>query len=352
MLVFAVWRGLHGIAVLAFGGSLEKTTVAWDGGWYLTLLHSGYVLPAGGYAEQSDAAFFPGITWLTQAVQLVVRQETAAILLTANALALAAFVTVWGAARAWAGEPVARRVTVGLALFPSSYFLWQYYTEALLVAAMAAAAWAGRRERQSLAAVCVGVASTARLVGIAVGPALAVARIVRLRRVDAVSVRYVLGSVVGIGVVMARQAVEIGDPLGWLRAGQAWGREMAGPWTALHQGVGLVYAALPGIDDVVLLDLVAVVAVGCLVVLLWRGVRRDAWPLEPATVATVLWVVPVSSTLIASQARYMLSCWPVLLVVASAWERLPRAVRVAVATLPALLTLVLLRQLSQGAFTG
>ncbi|MBW8765945.1 MAG: hypothetical protein JF630_06830, partial [Geodermatophilales bacterium] len=45
-------------------------------------------------------------------------------------------------------------------------------------------------------------------------------------------------------------------------------------------------------------------------------------------------------------------CWPALLVVADAWPRLPRAVRVAGLTVPALLTFVLLRRLSQGMFTG
>jgi len=151
LLVFAVWRVLHGIVVLALGGSLREMTFAWDGGWYLSILHSGYVVPAGGYGQESNAAFFPGLPWVTQVVQFVVRQETGATLLVANALALAAFVTVWGAVRAWVDEAMARRATVALALFPTSYFLWMYYTEALFIAGTAAAVWAGRRKRHNLA---------------------------------------------------------------------------------------------------------------------------------------------------------------------------------------------------------
>jgi hypothetical protein len=352
LLVFAVWRVLHGIVVLALGGSLRKMTFAWDGGWYLSILHSGYVVPAGGYGQESNAAFFPGLPWVTQVVRFVVRQETGATLLVANALALAAFVTVWGAVRAWVDEAMARRATVALALFPTSYFLWMYYTEALFIAGTAAAVWAGRRKRHNLATALLVIASTARLVGVTLGPALALARIVRLRRVDSVCVRYVLGSLVGLGAVMARQAVEIGDPFGWLKAGRAWGREFAGPWTALHQAGRWLAATLPGNPGTVLLDALAVVLFGGLVALLWGGVRRGRWPLEAATVATPLWLVPICSQLIFSQARYMLACWPALLVVADAWPRLPRAVRVAGLTVPALLTFVLLRRLSQGMFTG
>jgi hypothetical protein len=352
LLVFGVWRVLHGIVVLVRGGSLRETTVAWDGGWYLSILRVGYDVPAGGYGDFSNAAFFPGLTWATQAVQLVVRDETTATLLVANTLASVAFVTVWAAVRAWAGENVARRVTVALALFPTSYFLWMYYTEALLISATAGALWAGRRDRHNLAAALLAVASTARLVGVTVGPALALARIVRLRRVDSVSVRYVLGSLVGLAAVMARQAVEMGDPLGWLHAGQAWGREFAGPWSALYRAAVLVLEDLPGIAEGVLLDALAVVVVGLLLVLLWRGARRGDWPLEPATVAGVLWVIPICSQLIASQARYMLACWPVLLVVGDAWPRLPHAARIALVTVPPVITVVLLGRLSAGLFTG
>jgi hypothetical protein len=352
LVVFAVWRGLHAIVVLAFGGSLRQATVDFDGGWYLTILRQGYVAPVGGYDEFSNVAFFPGLTWITDAVQFVVRDETAAVLLAANGLAVGAFVAVWGAVRAWGNEVYARRATVALALFPTSYYLWMYYTEALLIAASAAAVWAARRERHNVAAAFMAVAATARLVGVVVGPVLALVRIIRLRRVDWVSIRYVLGSVVGLGTVMLRQAVEVGDPLGFLKAGEAWGREFAGPWTALYNAGDAIVSTLPELAEGVMLDVVAVAVVGWLSFLLWRGVRRGAWPAEPAALATVLWAVPIFSQLIASQVRYMLACWPVLLVVADGWPRLPRWVRAAAIMLPVLITAVLLRRLAHGDFSA
>jgi hypothetical protein len=353
LLVFAVWRVLHGVVVVASGGSLREVDHTWDGRWYLYLLRHGYTISPAGYAKESDAAFFPGLSWVTHAVELVVPSETAATVLVSNGLALGAFVAVWGAARAWTDEPVARRVTVAVALFPTSLFLWTYYTEGLLVAATAAGVWAARRERHTLAAVLLAVASSARLVGVVVGPALAVARIVRTRRVDSVSVRYVLGSALGLAAVMAQQAAQIGDPFGWLRAGAAWHRELAGPWMPLLHGVHLVLFPKPVIPVTgVLLDLAAMAGVAVLVVLLWRGARRGAWPLEAAAVATPLWLIPICSTLSVSQARYMLACWPALLVVADSWPRLPRLLRLAAVVVPALASVVLLHRLALGSFAG
>lgn len=352
LLTFAVWRAVQGVLVVAFGGDLRQVMYSWDGTWYLTILRQGYVAPPDGYAQESNLAFFPGLVWITQAVQFVVGNETAAALLAVNGLALGAFIAVWGAARAWMGEEIARRVTLLLALFPTSYYLWMYYSEGLLVLATAAAAWAGRRERHTVATAFLALASTARLVGVAAGPALALARIVRLRRVDAVSIRYVAGSAVGLGAVMARQAVEAGDAFGFLHAGQAWGRQFAGPWTPVYDAARAVGSALPAVDGDVILDAAGLAGVGWLVVLLWRGRRRDAWPMEPAVLGTALWVVPVCSKLIGGQLRYMLACWPALLVVAEAWPRLPRAARAVGVTSAGTVGLVLLQRVSSGLYTG
>jgi hypothetical protein len=120
----------------------------------------------------------------------------------------------------------------------------------------------------------------------------------------------------------------------------------------LHAGHMLLFPP-PGVAlDGVLLDVAAMGGVGALLVLLWRGTRSGAWPLEAPAVATPLWLVPLCSTLSQSQARYMLACWPVLLVVASYWPRLPRGLRIAAVAVAALVTVVLLHRLALGGFAG
>jgi hypothetical protein len=353
VVVFLVWRAVHALVVVSFGGSFAGTTYAFDSSYYLAVLREGYALPPGGYEHFSNVAFFPGLAWVTSAVLVVVRNEQVATAVLANGLALASFVAVWGAARAWTNSAtVARRVVLGLALFPTSYYLWMYYSEALLVSSVAAAAWASRRERTAAAAGMLAVAATARVLGVLAGPVLAAARVARLRRVDRTAVLYVASSGVGFAAVLVRQAQEIGDPFGWMKAQATWGRELAAPWSPLVAAVRDIAGKLPTVAEGVALDLVTVVALGALIVLLYEGVRRRRWPIEPALLSTAFWFVPLCSRLVSSQVRFALVCWPVLLVPAHAWPQLHRVVRFVLVVASSALTVVLLRRLALGVFTA
>ena len=343
----------HAVVVVAFGGGLGETTYAFDGAFYLSVLRDGYVLPPGGYGQFSNVAFFPGLAWLTVAVRAVVRSEGVATALVANGLALASFVAVWGAVRAWTEDDgVARRAVVALALVPTSYYLWMYYSEALLVAASASAAWCSRTERHGRAAAVLLVAATSRVVGVLVGPVLALVRIARLRRIDAVAVLYGASSAAGFALVLARQQAEIDDPLGWTKAQEAWGRQLAPPWTPLINAVRDLARTLPDLAEGVGLDLATVIAVGALVAALATGARRRHWPVEAPALALTFWFVPLCSRLVSSQVRFALACWPVLLVPARAWPRLAVALRVALVGAAVVLTAVLLRRLAVGSFTA
>ena len=241
---------------------------------------------------------------------------------------------------------MARRATVALALFPTSYFLWMDYSVALFVTATAAAVWAGRREWHTLAAVFLAVASTTRLVGVTVGPALALARIVRLRRVDSVSVRYVLGSLAGLVAVMARHGRRAGDPLGWLEAGRAWDRQFDGPWTALYRAAGLIVDRLPdrGLRDPRLwrsspwgaswssCGAASVAATG-------RSSRRPSQPALARAHLQSAHLQPgaLHDGVLAGAAR-----------LADAWPRLPRAVRLLGLIVPVAMTVVALRICARG----
>ena len=351
--VFVVWRLLHLAVVVAFGGSAADTTYANDGDYFLTILRVGYELPPGGYAEMSNAAFFPGLIWVTEAVLLVVRSEQWATALVANSLALAAFVAVWGAVRAWTSDDrLAGRAVLALALVPTSFFLWSYYSEALLISSTAAAAWASQRTRPGVTSALLVLAATARVVGVLAGPVLALARIVRLRRVDRTSVLYVASSTLGFALVLLRQWVELGDAFGWAKAQEAWGRQLAPPWAPIMSAISDIAGTLPGLAEGVALDLLTVLAVGALVALLALGVRRGRWPLEPALLGAAFWFVPLCSRLVSSQIRFALVCWPVLLVPVSAWPRLALLLRIGVVAAAVGLTVVLLRRLALGEFVA
>ena len=127
-------------------------------------------------------------------------------------------------------------------------------------------------------------------------------------------------------------------------------RASAGPTaTPTSRAVG---SALPVIEDDVILDAAGVVAVGWLVYLMWRGARRDQWPLESKVLASVLWLIPICSRLIGGQLRYMLGCWPALLVVAEAWPRLSPRLRVAGVAATVGVGVLLLHHVASGVYTG
>ena len=353
VLVFLAWRAAHAACVLVLGGGLGRTTYAFDAAYYLSVLRHGYEVPPGGYGEFSNVAFFPGLAWLTTAVLFVVRNEEVATALVANGLALGSFVAVWGAVRAWTDDDgTARKAVLGLALVPTSYYLWMYYSEGLLVSASASAAWCSSTKRHGRAAALLVLAATSRVVGVLVGPVLAVVRVVRRRRVDRTAIAYVAASAAGFALVLVRQAVEIGDPLGWSKAQEAWGRQPAPPWVPLWTAVRDVVRTLPDLAEGVGLDLVTVVGVGALVAVLAAGARRRQWPHEPAVLAFTFWFVPLCSRLVSSQVRFALACWPALLVPARAWPRLAVALRVVVVLAAVALTVVLLRRLAIGSFTA
>ena len=225
------------------------------------------------------------------------------------------------------------------------------------MAATTGAAWcAGRHRRGSagalLAAALLVVAATARVVGVVVGPALAAARVLRLRRVDLTAVLYVASSAAGLLAVMAHQWAVLGDPLAFSAAQQAWGRGLAPPWTPFVTGVTTVVQAWPLVAEGVLLDLFVAVVVGALVVALALGARAGRWPREAFTLAALTWFVPLCSALVSSQTRFALASWPVLLVPAVGWARLGRLVQVPVVLSCVALGLVLLWRLAQGTFTG
>ncbi len=350
LVVFAIWRVGHGLVVALAGGDPIAATFAFDGSFYRSIQQDGYVRPEGGYSEFSNVAFFPGVVWLSEAVQLIVGEPRAAALVVANAVAAAAFVTVWGACRAWVDSATARRAVIAFALTPTSYFVWSFYSDGLLIAATAAAAWAGRRGRHGWAMAALVAASTARLVGVGVGPVLALVRVVRLRRVDRVALGYIAASAVGLAAVMARQWFELGDPFGWAEAQEAWGRTLAPPWQPVIGAIRTL--GDPGPQEGVVLDLVCVAAVLVGVAALTSLARRGRVPAEAPAIAAVTWLAPLFSTLLSSTIRFALGAWPVLLVPAMWWPRWPRWLRVLTVVSSAVLTVILLDRLADGMFTA
>jgi hypothetical protein len=345
--VFAIWRLAQLGLQLAFGAAAVDSAFQWDGQAYRRILVSGYHVGVG--EAPSVTAFFPGLPWLTRAVEFVTPSRTFAEILTVNVIALAAFVAVYGATRAWRDAAIARRAVVLMALFPSSLFLWAYYTEGLFIALSAGALWADRRDKKWLTALLLAGVAATRPVGIGVAAVVVLAHLIRERRVHPTSVLYAVAGACGLGAVMVQQWRQMGDPLAFVDAQKYWHRKLDFPWSSIREGLGSLKSGNP--RPVKVLDLVVVaVVVLCVVYAARRGPSR--WPYEAWFLPIVVVGVPLCGPYLSSMNRFLLSAWPVFAIGSEVLGRSPKIVRIAWYVASALLAVALARYWAHGDFVA
>lgn len=329
--VFALWRVAQAVVLRVTGGDLVTAAYHYDGERYLDIMHEGY---AGWNQEMPNTAFFPLLSWLARPVYLLTGSEAWTVHLLMTVTAAAAFCAVWGVSRAWKDEQVARRAVVLMALFPSSLFLWAFYSEGLFIALGAGAVWADRRGRHGLAlAAMLGLGAT-RTVGVMIPAVLVLLRLVRQRRIDRWSVGYAAAGAVGLLGVLAMQWSATGDPFTFMHVQEDWGRGLSPPWESVVQGFQNLYP-----DDSVIM-VPALIArnfdLWCVPIVLGAIAyaalsRRDPWPSETWLIGIGLVVLAFSSSVLASMNRFVFATWIIYPVFASIYGRLPRLWRMIVA---------------------
>lgn len=321
--VFVVWRVAHGAVLWWHGGRLVEAAYTYDGAHYLRILHHGYWDPR---PVMPSHAFFPGVAWLATPVRWITGTDAISVHVVATATGLAAFLTVWGVTREWTDERTARWSVVLLALFPSSLFLWAFYSEALFIALGAGAVWADRRGRRGIAAAClVGIATT-RSVGILVPVAIVLARIIRQRRIDRWAVTYAGAALAGFAAVLVTMQVQVGNAFAFVGVQDDWGRSVSWPWASVLQGIDNL---TPDRGTVMVPALVArnfdlwsvgIVVVGMGVLLLSR---RPRFPMEAWMLGLAMIALPLASSVLASFNRFALADWVIYPAYASLLARLP-----------------------------
>lgn len=332
VVVFVMWRIASWVVSLWLGGHLIVTAYNYDGAHYLRILHHGYWDPR---PVMPSHAFFPGISWLATPLFRLTGSDAITVTVVANGTAVAAFVAVWGVTREWLDEHLARRAVVLFALFPSSLFLWAFYSEALFIALGAGAVWADRRNRHWLAAACFAGVATTRSVGILIPAVVVLARIIRRRRLDRWAWGYAAAGAAGFAAVLLMMWREVGAPFAFVGVQKDWGREISWPWTSVIQGVQNLHPKWGTVMVPALvarnLDLwcVGIVLVG----LLYLGLsRRPRFPMEAWMLGVAMIALALASSVLASFNRFTLADWVLYPAYASMLERLPRTWRILATT--------------------
>lgn len=149
----------------------------WDSAHYLPIAIHGYG-PPGAPNEGAGTAFFPAYPLLIRGLAQITGLDSgpgayagAAILLS-NLCFFAAIVLFFLIVAEGYGAAIASTATLLLAASPFSFFFSAAYTESLFLLCAVGALYFAGKDRWLLASICVAVAGSVRLLGLALIPAL------------------------------------------------------------------------------------------------------------------------------------------------------------------------------------
>lgn len=228
VLVFATAAAMHAVGPRGLIGHDERGSVvgvlgAWDGRWYRTVAENGYLLEPG---RQSDPAFFPFYPMLLRMLNaLGIGYGGAGILLSSVAF-LAALIAFERLTCELLGAAVARRTTVYVALFPLGYVFSMSYPESMVLLLMSLAALAARRGLWLWTAALLAMGALARPEMLLLAlPLLPLALRERRGRHRGLALGAVFAPLAALGSFALYLGLRLGDPLAWMDAERAWGRQ-------------------------------------------------------------------------------------------------------------------------------
>jgi hypothetical protein len=301
------WWGVGRLVVVATALALKPTVWTldrWDGRWYRMVAHDGYLLVPG---RQSDPAFFPLYPILLRGVHAVGVSWGAAGPLLSNATFLVGLGLFYALTREIFSEPLARRATVYLAIFPLTYVFSMAYPESVELVFLAAAVLAALRSHWWLTAVCAGAAALARPEGLFLALPLAGVAWTQRESLSPARRGAALAAILAPPAALASYSLYLDrvlhDPLAWSRAERVWGRQFRidGPYRA--------FAHLPttlGNTPWLVRDVVFFVLYLALLYAAWRVGTPLLW----LAAGTAIVVLPIFSGAFDSIARFGLMAPP------------------------------------------
>ncbi len=291
----------------------------WDTIWYSKIALEGY-------AADVRAVFPPLYPLLMRCLSVFTGSNVVAAGLVISSLAaLASFVLLYHLAREMFDKGAARRTLLFLAAFPTAFFLFAAYTEAVFLAFVLGAFVCARSKQWFWASALGGFAALTRPQGVLFLAPLGVEFFVQVRRGEISGRRgwtlllVVLG---GIGHFLWL-TFQFGSPLVWFQAQAVWHR-FALPWDALGAAWGAVFFA-PSFLDAAVSFMDPFFAVVFLLALVWSARRLPfAFTMYLATI--ILPPLFVTTTYsehypLTALARYVLVAFPFFLLLGALKKR-------------------------------
>jgi hypothetical protein len=213
-----------------------------DALWFLRIASEGY------RANDGSAVFFPLFPLTVRAVSFLIGgHPLAAGFIVSNLSIQGAFIVLYFLTTSELSEHAARSTVLYVALFPTSFFFFMPYSEALFLLLAVTAFWGARRDRWLVAAVAAALAAATRSVGIVLVPALAVEALLQWRERDVrLAPRLAAAAFAGSGTLayLAYWGARTGDWLAPIDQQANWERHASWPWATLLEGTRFAFRYL------------------------------------------------------------------------------------------------------------
>ena len=321
-LVLGMWVGLLlasyviGIIIIgrenaSLGDILLEVLNRWDAPHYLRVAENGY------RAEGDDRlfiVFFPLYPLAIRAVHFVIPSYFVSALVVSSLATVAAGFLLQALVRLDADEREANRSLWYFLLFPTAYFLFLPYTEALFIALVLGSFLSARRGHWTWAGVIGMLAVATRMQGLALIPALAFEAVWQERWRAPLRAFWLLLIPLGFVVYLAMNWVVLGDPLEFVEIQRDhWGHKAIWPWESVTDAVRHIRSDPPGPFRTQVFEF-RLAAVAFAVALLIGAAR---W-LRPSyqIYAWAGMIFLMSTTFQISMPRYLLAVFPLFLVMA------------------------------------
>jgi hypothetical protein len=340
----ALWAVVRGVALLltilaaalAHGelgpAALNQRWAQWDAGWYLSIAQHGYY-------NASSGAFFPLLPALTAFLALLLGGHTLiAAMLVTNLAALVAFLGIGLLAATEEGSLTAgTRAMLAMAAYPVAFYLAAPYSESLFLASTLFTFYFARRGQWGRSALSAALAGLTRPTSLVLVPALLWEYGRQRGWWDRLGWRRMLsrralgGAVLALGalptVVLAYLlflAIRFNDPLAYTHADHAtWHITPMPPWQTLWLMLqsALHLPTSPIFRFTMLLDFSAFLAVAAITIA-WARRIPLIYTIYSLGLLLLLLSVPIPSRpeILASDARYLLTAFPIFLI-ASRWMK-------------------------------
>lgn len=215
----------------ALSGPLAPAIEPWlraDALWYMRITEQGY-------ADDGTLAFFPALPAVAAMVEPALGNEAYATWFVASLACLLGLVVLFALVRKLLDARAARAAVVGLALFPTSFFLVAPYGEAMLLLTGSAALLALAHKRWGWAFLAGAAAALSRPFGVLI--ALPMATVTYRQGGSRARWLAPVGPAAGLALWAGYTWRLTGDPWAMLQVQSSWLRELTPVWETLRLGV-------------------------------------------------------------------------------------------------------------------